>query len=303
MNFTRGPVIVLWNYGYWCNKHCYSRLDAKAMAADMTTNEAEHIAEQLIRARVMHVHFGGGEPLGRKDFLSIARMLANEGIYVTLSTNGSLIFERVADALADVPLSTIAFSIHGSDAKSHDWFNEFPGAWQKLVAAIHMMVQRNIKVKLVMVITKPTAPHAVQLLQLAHEWGVYMVQFQTFKRYGNANRNLLSLNLTRDGWRETFEAIRVSYNELVRAGSSLKVDLGLDGDPVLAAEIGLTSAHERCPCGIFSVTIAPNGDILPCPFAPEPIGNMHSAQLLDLWQNSPILKKIREGKRNPCEKD
>jgi MoaA/NifB/PqqE/SkfB family radical SAM enzyme len=88
---------------------------------------------------------------------------------------------------------------------------------------------------------------------------------------------------------------------LEAAGSRLKVDLGLDSDPILAAEIGLSSAHQQCICGIHSVTIKPNGDVVPCSFAPEIIGNvLQQSTLLQIWRESPALKRLREGSSSPC---
>lgn len=298
------PVLALWNYGHWCNMdcaHCYSRPEAESASGDMTTAEAESIADQLLEARVMHVHFGGGEPLGRNDFLQVASRLAQGGVVVTLSTNGSLLTEQVADQLAALPLETVAFSIHGSDAESHDAFNHFVGAWQRLVTAIARMVKRDVRTKLVMTLTRPTAPHAPRLLELASSWGVYMVQFQTFKRYGNASRNFSALDLTDEAWRATFAAILETKERLAREGASLKVDLGLDSDPVLAAKIGLPSTHHQCACGTFSVTIRPNGDVCACAFAPEVFGNLHRQRLLDLWRTNATLERIRVTGVSPCE--
>lgn len=298
-----GPVLVLWNYGHWCNMnclHCYSRPEAEAASEDMTEAQAIHVAEQLIEARVIHVHFGGGEPLGRKDFLAIASKIARAGSVVTLSTNGSLLSEDVADALAGIPIRTVAFSIHGSDAQSHDRFNGFEGAWVRLIAAIQRMVQRGINTKLVMTLTRQTAPHATKLLQIADELGVSMVQFQTFKAQGNASINLLSLNPTSTGWLDIFRAIQQEIDILAARGSKLRVDLGLESDPVIAKRLGLTTAHKECSCGIYSAVIRPNGDVVPCSFVPEILGNVHKNSLLDIWTSSPILNRIRTGKGSPC---
>ncbi|MCR4279011.1 MAG: radical SAM protein [bacterium] len=299
----RGPIVVLWNYGHWCNMaclHCYSRPDAHVAEKDLSSEDASRIVAQLIDADVMHVHFGGGEPLGRKDFLSNAQRLVKAGISVTLSTNGSLLTETVADQLAALPIDTVAFSIHGSNEESHDRFNNFPGAWGRLILAIQHMVTRNVKVKLVMTLTKQTAPHGPCLLDLTDRWGVNKVQFQTFKQYGNASLHLLSLNMTRMQWRKTFQAIEVARTRLANAGSKLNVDLGLDEDPSLASEIGLSSVQEKCICGIHSITLKPNGDIVACSFAPRVIGNVHQQSLIDLWRNSPVLRRIRKGGGNPC---
>lgn len=301
---TSAPVLVLWNYGHWCNMrclHCYSRPDAEAAACDMTTAEAYAIADQIVAARVMHVHFGGGEPLGRQDLLPVARKLAAAGIAVTLSTNGWLLTERVADDLASLPLETVAFSIHGSDAVSHDSFNRFDGAWTRLVEAVARTVRRGVRTKLVMTLTKPTMPHAVKLVGLAAFWGVYMVQFQSFKRYGNAILDLPALDLDDDGWRSGFADIQQAAERLKADGHPLKVDLGLDSDPVLAARIGWQGKVKRCSCGTYSVTVRPNGDLCACGFAPSYIGNLHERSLLDLWRDDPGLRRIRDTGACPCD--
>lgn len=283
--------------------HCYSRPEARAAANDLTTEQASRIVEQLIEAEVMHVHFGGGEPLGRADFIWNAETLAKTGMSITLSTNGSLMTEEIAERLAALSVDTVAFSIHGSDANSHDSFNTFPGAWERLILAIERMTRRGVKVKLVMTLTKQTAPHAPRLIELANSWGVYMVQFQSFKQYGNANLNLLRLNMSRPNWLAAFRAIEAKRAAIEATGSKLKVDLGLDSDPVLAAEIGLPSVLKKCICGIHSVTIKPNGDIVPCSFVPEIIGNiLQHSTLLQIWQESPVLRRLRTGSSSPCGK-
>jgi MoaA/NifB/PqqE/SkfB family radical SAM enzyme len=266
----------------------------------MSTEDAHAVAQHLIDARVLHVHFGGGEPLGRKDFLPIAGKIANSGATVTLSTNGSLLTEEVADALAGIPIETVAFSIHGSDATSHDAFNQFDGAWDRLVAAIHRMVERRVRVKLVSTLTKPVATHAARLVALAHEWGVYMLQFQTFKRHGNADLNISALEMTPEEWLSTYRSIQEAVARTQEVGSALKVDLGLDNDPVLAERLGLPASQKHCDCGVFSLTIKPNGDVMACAFTGRVLDNVHRTPLQEIWQTNQYLTSVRQGLVRPC---
>ena len=84
----RAPVLILWNYGYWCNMdclHCYSRREARMSVRDMSGEEADFLAGKFIEAGVMQVHFGGGEPLGRDDMLPIrntAQEIRNQGYFI-----------------------------------------------------------------------------------------------------------------------------------------------------------------------------------------------------------------------------
>ncbi len=297
----RAPVLILWNYGHWCNMdcaHCYSRLSAKRSGRDMTSEEAHYLAGKFIDAGVMQVHFGGGEPLGRDDMLPIAPRLKNAGIRVTLSTNGWFLDDPVADRITELPFSMVAFSVHGSSASSHDSFTKREGSWERLTRAIERMVERGIPTKLVMTLMRPTAEHTVRLLDLAKRWRVTMVQFQTYKEYGNAEENSGELRMTRDEWVELFARLRQCCSGMTP--SDPKVDLGLDSDPVLAAEIGLPSAHQDCMCGIYSLTVRPNGDVVACAFTSDVIGNLHRDNLLELWHQSPDLVRIRQGGKSPC---
>jgi Predicted Fe-S oxidoreductases len=265
---------------------------------DMSGEEANFLAGKFIEAGVMQVHFGGGEPLGRADMLPIATRLKRAGIRVTLSTNGWFLNEAVADSISSVPFSMVAFSIHGSDAVSHDSFTRCEGAWDRLVEAVGRLVDRGISTKLVMTLMRPTAAHAVRLLELAKQWRVTMVQFQTYKEYGNAQENSDMLRMDREEWRSVYALLKKSYAS--QSPNDPKVDLGLDSDPVLAAEIGFPSAHTECMCGIYSLTVRPNGDVVACAFTSEVIGNLHRDSLLDIWHQSPELMQIRQGGKSPC---
>ena len=303
-DFIRSPIIVLWNYGHWCNMrclHCYTRPSAEASSVDMTTSEAKAIAQQLIDAEVLHVHFGGGEPLGREDFLTIAKMLVTAGVSVTLSTNGSLLNEEIADQLSSLPIAMVAFSIHGTDAASHDLFNGFVGAWKRLVSAINRTVTRGIRTKLVMTITRPVAPYAAGLLSLAQSWGVSMVQYQTFKPYGNALLHRDILEMSPDEWRTAYKNIEAHLALLKKEGNfKVEVDLGIDNDPELARKLGMPLKLQQCNCGIYSITIRPNGDVSPCGLSNHIIGNLHQASLQEIWRSSPFLIMVRRNGISPC---
>lgn len=299
----RAPVLILWNFGHWCNMdclHCYSRLSAHASDRDMTEAEALFLAEGFIKARVMQVHLGGGEPLGRADLLPIAKLLKNSGIRMTLSTNGWFLDNAMADEIAALPFAMVTFSVYGSDDSSHDSFTRRAGAWMRLVQAVNRLVERGIPTQLAMTLMRPTAQHSVKLLELAHQWGVTTVQFQTFKEYGNAQVHSGELRMNRGEWVGLYDQIRRS---LPFPTGGPKVDLGLDSDPVFAEQIGLPSAHNDCMCGVYSLTVRPNGDVVACPFSAEIVGNLHHDDLLKLWQKSPVLIRIRRGGASPCSRE
>lgn len=82
--------------------------------------------------------------------------------------------------------------------------------------------------------------------------------------------------------------------------SNVEVDLGIDNDPELAKKLGMPLKLYQCNCGIYSVTIRPNGDVSPCGLSPLVIGNLHRTPLKELWNNSPFLAKVRSSGVSPC---
>jgi radical SAM protein with 4Fe4S-binding SPASM domain len=48
-----------------------------------------------------------------------------------------------------------------------------------------------------------------------------------------------------------------------------------------------------CHAGIYYFSLRPNGDVYPCTFLPITVGNIRKQSLTDIWQNSPILKHLR----------
>lgn len=57
-----------------------------------------------------------------------------------------------------------------------------------------------------------------------------------------------------------------------------------------------------CTAGIASLTVRPNGDVMPCPFFYLIVDNVYKNHIADIWLDSPILAQIRDRARydQPC---
>lgn len=55
----------------------------------------------------------------------------------------------------------------------------------------------------------------------------------------------------------------------------------------------LTEFIGGCGAGRLYCGMEPNGDIEPCVFIPIKVGNIREQRLVDIWRNSPVLKRIR----------
>jgi len=240
----------------------------------------------------MHVHFGGGEPLMRDDFFPIAGKFHKAKLTTSLSSNGFFIDRDMAKQLAGL-VNMVGLSIYGSKQRPHEDFTRFPGSFAKLIEAQGLLQASGVANKFVVVLCAKTAPEAVSIIQLAHDLGVAGIQFYTMKAVGNAESDL-RLQLNPQEWRTLYKGI---FSEAEKY-PDIKFDFGLDNDPVVASYLGREPL--LCACGRFSVVVKPSGDVSACSLLIKVLGNLHSDSLLDLWQNSPDLCRIRAERKNPC---
>ncbi len=141
------PVVV-WAVTRACNLrcvHCYASATPGPAPGELTRDEGFRLLDDLREFEVPAVLFSGGEPLVRPDtpdFIAHARKI---GLQCTLSTNGMLIDDAMADRLAELGLKYAGISIDGIGAQ-HDKLRGQKGAFQASLDAIDRCRARGIRV-------------------------------------------------------------------------------------------------------------------------------------------------------------
>ena len=103
LQFSRDkrPVVV-WNVGQRCNLkcvHCYSQSQNREYSGELTTEEGRGLIEDLAQFGAPVILFSGGEPLLRKDLLSLVHLATDKGMRAVISTNGTLVTKKMANDL------------------------------------------------------------------------------------------------------------------------------------------------------------------------------------------------------------
>lgn len=143
------PVVV-WAVTKACNLrciHCYASAQPDAAPNELTFEQGKALLDDLRRFNVPAVLFSGGEPLARTDTPELIGYAQSIGLTCTLSTNGVMIDEAMADHLAELGLKYVGISIDGHQVR-HDKLRGMPGAYAATVKAIDRCRARGIKVGL-----------------------------------------------------------------------------------------------------------------------------------------------------------
>ncbi|MEW6088764.1 MAG: GeoRSP system radical SAM/SPASM protein [bacterium] len=296
------PLLVNWSLSNNCNfncKHCYSRLEKYE---ELPAGQNKEIVKKLVAAKVYFANFGGGEPFLKKDIFDIALFARENGLHISVSTNGFLVDGEIVDKIKNSRISKVEVSLDSARERDHDNFRNKKGSFKKAVFAIELLRKNNIETAVSSVISRMNYREFGELIDLARKLGIKKITFHNYKCSGQGLKNRGELDLTPREWMGFYRDVLIKKKEIS------DITISLD-DPVicLLKEFGGRDKTivPGSSCGKLSLAIKPNGDITPCGFMPVSIGNILKDDFKDIWKNSPVLLKLRnkeaKGKCVSCE--
>jgi 12,18-didecarboxysiroheme deacetylase len=148
-SIDKKPVVV-WNVTRSCNLkciHCYAHAVKQSHERELSTEQGMALIDDLAGYGVPVILFSGGEPLVRPDLVELATYAVEKGIRAVISTNGTLIDEKVAKALKKVRLSYVGVSLDGME-EVNDRFRGRKGAFREALIGIRNCQDAGLKVGL-----------------------------------------------------------------------------------------------------------------------------------------------------------
>ena len=127
----RRPIVV-WNCTRRCNLsciHCYTDSDTSLAPDELSTVEAKTMIDDLAGFGVPALLFSGGEPLTRPDLFELADYAVTRGLRPVLSTNGTLIDDKMALRLKKTGFIYVGISLDGI-GEINDKFRGKAGAFE-----------------------------------------------------------------------------------------------------------------------------------------------------------------------------
>ncbi|MCS7136280.1 MAG: radical SAM protein [Nitrososphaerota archaeon] len=329
---TGAPLFVVWNFTNRCNlrcKHCYQNASA-SLPTELTTSEALHVVKELSDADVTSIAFSGGEPLVRQDFFEVASSARDNGMYVTIASNGTLITKDVAKKLAKT-VHYAEISLDSINPKTHDEFRGILGSWDRAVSAIKYLTEEGVTVGVATTVTKHNILEIQKMIDFIEGLGAdYFICFN-FIPTGRATE-ILEEDPTPQ---EREELMRYLYRRLVFnmiQNKKLKIyttapqfaRVGLETREEIINEI--CAANPTAPCvepviptthytnipgitpevaefiggcgaGRVYAAISPEGDVQPCVFMPIKLGNLRHESFEKIWLSSRVLNDLRDRNR------
>jgi Fe-coproporphyrin III synthase len=217
------PVVV-WNVGQRCNLkclHCYSQSQNRDYPGELSAAEGKKLIEDLAQFGSPVILFSGGEPLLRKDLLLLAQAATNLGMRAVISTNGTLITEKMARELKKIGLSYVGISLDGLK-ETHDHFRGVKGAFSLALKGIRNCQEAGMKVGLRFTISRHNEKDVPGIFDLLEEENIPRVCFYHLV-YAGRGTKLMEENLNAKDTRRIVDLIIDRTKDLHQRGKDMEV--------------------------------------------------------------------------------
>jgi radical SAM protein with 4Fe4S-binding SPASM domain len=301
------PYLVSYAITRKCNlkcKHCYS--DARDVQApdELSIVEAKGLLDDLAGWGIRLLIFDGGEPLCRDDFFEIAKYASEKGIRTVVGSNGVLIDVKVANKMKDCGVQMVQIAVDGAKPETHDSFRGVEGAFRKTMQAVEACKKVGLPFQFGMGIRKHSLPEIPDMLRLAVESGANAAEFFDLVQVPRVKENCPEEVLSRIERKNIMEWLAEAQTDspvVIRVPGCPMYPLILKERKIQpkrfpAHLLQRIPYYQRgCAAGMPNgyLTILPNGDVIPCMLLQTRLGNIREKSIINIWDESPILSKLR----------
>jgi radical SAM protein with 4Fe4S-binding SPASM domain len=275
------PVLSEIALTYRCQNRCTfcyaSAPDRGPEVREMTTAEVERILDAIVDdARVPTVSFTGGEPTLRPDLPELIAYAKSRRLRTNLITNGIRCGANgYVEKLAAASLDSAQVSLEAADAAVHDAVVGHPGAWQRTVRGIRNLKEARIHVHTNTTINSLNRDHLLDLVDFLAEM----------------EQPYLSMNMViRTG--DAVGRMEIGYQEIGDLVLPLKERANERGmkfvwySPVplcLFNPVAHGLGSQSCSAADGLLSIAPDGNVLPCSSFEQGVGNLLHEPFDAVW--------------------
>lgn len=265
--------------------HCGSRCDEHAKVEEVSLDEWKRIVDEVKRDFGNGVFFAitGGEPTLWKDLCELGRYITDSGFIWGMTTNGTLIDEKMAQDLVDSGLRSVSISVDGLPA-THDRVRRVAGSRDAAIRGVrNLAATGGLKaLQVTSVMNHQTIGELDALFEEMVELPIDSWRVLDVEPIGSALDHPEIL-MTREDMDRLFSFIRQKRSEQwpVCYGCPHYFGMGYEGE--------LRNWFWLCNAGIHTMSITHTGDIGSCldiERRPETLfGNIRRDRLSDVWRD------------------
>jgi radical SAM protein with 4Fe4S-binding SPASM domain len=271
--------------------HCYLDPQGKRrqdVQEEMSTNQVMGVLDEITAAGCLYLLVTGGEPLLRKDFAKIYRHAKENGLLVTIFTNGTLISDSILDLFDDMPPRQIEISLYGASADTYESITGVKGSYERCMNGIRQLLDHGQNLKLKTILMTTNKHEFYEMEKIAREFGVpFRFDAAIFPRF-NGDQFPVDLRLSPEA------AVEKEFSDLKR-----KREWEEYYDHFHA--IPSSNYVYECGAGLTYFHIDTYGNLQPCLMSINHKTSILEGRFLSGWQDEiPCIRKIKMHADQSC---
>ncbi|MEQ3552539.1 pyrroloquinoline quinone biosynthesis protein PqqE [Pseudonocardia nematodicida] len=275
--------------------YCSNPVEMDRYAEELSTADWQRVFTEAADLGVLQCHLSGGEPLLRRDLPDLVRTANDLGMYTNLVTSAMGLNRRRAEELRAAGLDHVQVSVQADEPATADRIAGIPSFDRKLEAC-RLVRELGWPLTVNVVLHRQNIDRVGAILELVEDLHADRVELANTQYYGWAWRNRTALLPSREQLDRAEEIVVAARERL--AGRMEVVHV-------------LPDYYSRYPKPCMGgwaqrqLTVAPNGDALPCPAAqtlPLPRASVRDAGLGEIWTSAPLFTAFRgtDWMQDPC---
>jgi AdoMet-dependent heme synthase len=313
----KAPRIIAWEITRSCNlscAHCRASAHDGFYEGELSLEQMKAVIDDITSITDPILILTGGEPLLRSDIWEIADYAREKGALPVVGTNATLITDELAATMAAHGISRISVSLDFPTASEHDGFRGQEGAFAAAVNGIAAAQRHGVGVQVNTTVTKLNASQVAEMHDLACDLGAEAFHPFLLVPTGRGE-DLRDVELSPDEYEEVltwaYECQKTSplhfkptdapqYHRIMHQRSHA------EGDAASPQRYGMEAMTRGCLGGITFCFISHTGDVQPCGYFDQQLGNVKETPFSQIWTGSPVFEDLRDysrlkGKCGACE--
>lgn len=268
--------------------YCSNPLAMDAPKSELTTDAWLGVLDEAAAIGVLQVHFSGGEPMARRDLVTLVAHAAKAGLYTNIITSGVLLTDAAMAELLAAGIDHIQLSFQDAGPEEADRVGGYRGAHAKKLEAARRIREAGLPLTANFVIHRQNIARVEAMIALGEALGAERIEVAHTQYYGWAllNRDALLPSL----------AQLEHVNQAVAAARAR-----LTGRVVIDYVVPDYYASRPKACmggwGNRMINISPSGKVLPCHAAETLPGfafpSVRDQGLGEIWAHSDAFTRFR----------
>lgn len=277
------PYGSLYELTLKCNMRCIHCGSSAGLSRkkELTTEQWKNVTRELSEMGGKFVTLLGGEPFLRKDWYEISKDIEENGMKITIISNGMLINEKNMKKINKLNPYAIAISLDGASPKTHDTIRQFKGSFDKCIRAIKLLKDAGINTSIVTTLSKTNLKDLPKIRDMILNKEVAW-QIQIAVPIGRFPKELM-----------------LSKEEFYSAAmfiSACRQKYDIKQLPVMGAHcfgyfskklpnVNIIPLWKGCQAGMTMLAVQSNGDVKGCLSLPDDFkdGNVLKKSLKEIW--------------------